>query len=53
MKKYQIFYYIPLTGQGGDRQVIAESKDKAIEIFKKKIADEGKPDPTITEVRIL
>lgn len=51
MTRYQIFYYIPLTGQGGDRQVIAESKDKAIEIFKKLIADEGKPEAIITEVR--
>jgi len=51
MKRFKIFYEIPLTGQGGIRLIIADTKEKAIEMFNKKIADEGSPDPVITEVR--
>lgn len=51
MKRFQIFYYIELSGEGGHRLIIADTKDKAIEMFKKKIADEGNGDPKIMEVR--
>lgn len=51
MKRFQIFYYIELSGEGGHRLIIAETKEKAIEMFKKKIADEGSPDPKIMEIR--
>lgn len=51
MKRYEIHYYIPIKNEGGHRLVLADTKEKAIEMFKKKIADEGMPDPVITEVR--
>lgn len=51
MKRFKIFYFVELKQQGGDRQVIAETKDKAIEIFKKLIADEGNGETKITEIR--
>lgn len=51
MKRFRIFYFIETIGLGGDMLVLAETQEKAIEMFKKKIADDGNPDPTITEVR--
>lgn len=53
MKRFKIFYYIKLLGEGGHKLVFADTEEKAIEIFKTQMAKQGNPEPEITGVKEL